>query len=184
MKLYIGNCSSLFDCNDIINEIKQHSVEPSHGHMELDPSNPYYNDYVLQTEMLRNAGYDDTTVEYRHYQSGKHFDNRYKEMIGDIVGAVPLLCWVSEIRPGKCTPWHWDINPWEEEHKKLGSLVRYFIFLTPPAPGHIFVTEDDSYYNEEQGSIYQYSDVHAWHAGTNVGLVPKMLLTFTGYKTS
>ena len=182
MKLYIGNCNTHFSCDELIAEVKKNIVDPFHGHMDLDPSNKFYQDSVYQTKILTEAGYDDHTVEYRHYQSGQHFDEKYQQMLGEITGCTPLMCWVSEIRPGKCTPWHWDINPWEEEHEKLGKLVRYFMFLTPPAPGHIFVTEDDAYYNEEQGSIYQYSDIHAWHAGTNVGLVPKMLLTLTGYQ--
>lgn len=181
MKLYIGNCETHFSCDDLILEINQHNVAPSHGHMHLDPTNLFYQESINQTQMLKNAGYDEKTVEYRHYQSGIHFDIKYKEMLGEITKCNPLMCWVSEIRPGKCTPWHWDINPWEDEHKKLGNLVRYFMFVTPPAPGHIFVTEDDAYYNETQGSIYQYSNIHAWHAGTNVGLIPKMLLTLTGY---
>ena len=75
-----------------------------------------------------------------------------------------------------------DINPWEKEHEQLGTLVRYFCFLSKPAAGHIFVTADDAYYMEQQGSIYQYADLHSWHAGSNVGLAPKFLLTFTGYK--
>lgn len=182
MKLYIGNCSSRFDCNEIINEIKQHTVEPQHGHLELDSSHLFYNDYISQTESLKAAGYTENTVEYRHYYAGKHFSNTYKNILGEIVGAVPLICWVSEIRPGKCVPWHWDINRDEEEHKKLGNLVRYFVFLSPPTFGHIFITENDAYYNEEQGSIYQYPDVHAWHAGSNVGLTSKYLLTLTAYQ--
>jgi len=182
MKLYIANCQETFDCEKLISECLQHTVEPCHGHMELDSSNPFYTEYLNQTKMLKDAGYDDHTVEYRHYQSGKHFDDRYKIMLGQMVGATPIMCWVSEIRPGKCTPWHWDINPWEEEHKKLGNLIRYFCFLSKPAPGHIFVTEEDAYYNESQGSIYQYKDIHSWHAGTNCGLVPKFLLTLTAYQ--
>jgi hypothetical protein len=179
MKHYVGN---FHKCDELINEIKNHTVETFHGHMELDASNPFYNDYVHQTELLKSAGYDDKTVEYRHYQSGIHFSEQYAQLLGKITNCTPIMCWVSEIHPGKCTPWHWDINPWEEEHKKLGDLVRYFMFVTPPAPGHIFVTGEDAYYNEAQGSIYKYSHIHEWHAGTNVGLVPKMLLTLTGYQ--
>lgn len=182
MKLFVGNANQKFDCNHLIEEIKQHNVDPAHGHMELDLDNPFYNEYVSQTKMLEEAGYNEHTVEYRHYQSGVHFNKRYEQQLAELVGCKPLMCWVSEIRPGKCAPWHWDINPWEEEQAKLGKLVRYFMFLTPPAPGHIFVTEDDAYYNEEQGAVYQYADIHSWHAGTNVGLIPKMLLTLTGYQ--
>jgi hypothetical protein len=182
MKLYVGNCNSHFSCNDLISEINQHTVEPNHGHLELEPNNPFYEESVYQTNLLKSVGYDENVVEYRHYQSGIHFSLNYSTMLGEITNCTPIMCWVSEIRPGKCTPWHWDINPWEHEHKKLGTLIRYFMFVTPPAPGHLFVTEDDAYYNEPQGSIYQYEDIHSWHAGSNVGLLPKMLLTLTGYK--
>jgi hypothetical protein len=182
MKLYIGNCQDKFDCENLISECLQHNVQPSHGHMELDSNNQFYKDYVEQTNMLAAAGYDEKTVEYRHYKSGEHFDKFYTEQLGKLVSAIPIMCWVSEIRPGKCTPWHWDINPWEEEHKKLGKLVRYFCFLSKPQPGHIFVTEYDAYYNEPQGAIYQYENLHSWHAGTNCGIVPKFLLTLTAYQ--
>jgi hypothetical protein len=181
MKKYVTTLTEEL-CESLIAEIKTHEVEPSHGHMELEESNLYYHEYIRQTTALRSAGYNEHTVEYRHYQSGMHFHKNYELAISVAVNAKPLMCWVSELRPGKCTPWHWDINPWEEEHKQLGELVRYFCFLSKPASGHIFVTEQDAYYNEPQGSIYQYDDIHSWHAGTNVGLVPKYLLTFTGYR--
>jgi len=181
MKQYVSAVTSTF-CETLIAELKTHEVEASHGHLALDVSNPYYTEYINQTELLKSAGYNENTVEYRHYQSGVHFHKNYETAIALAVNAKALMCWVSEIRPGKCTPWHWDINPWEKEHKQLGEIVRYFCFLSEPAPGHIFVTEQDAYYNEPQGSIYQYEDIHAWHAGTNVGLVPKYLLTFTGYR--
>jgi len=181
MKQYVSAVTPTF-CEALIAELKTHEVEASHGHLKLDVSNPYYTEYINQTELLKSVGYNENTVEYRHYQSGVHFHKNYETAIASAVNAEALMCWVSEIRPGKCTPWHWDINPWEEEHKQLGEIVRYFCFLSKPAPGHIFVTEQDAYYNEPQGSIYQYEDIHSWHAGTNVGLVPKYLLTFTGYR--
>ena len=181
MKQYVSAVTPTF-CETLIAELKTHKVEASHGHLELDVSNPYYTEYINQTELLKSVGYNESTVEYRHYQSGVHFHKNYATAIASAVNAKTLMCWVSEIRPGKCTPWHWDINPWEEEHKQLGEIVRYFCFLSKPAPGHIFVTEQDAYYNESQGSIYQYEDIHSWHAGTNIGLVPKMLLTLTGYQ--
>lgn len=182
MKIYIGNCQTKFDCNELINQLQQQTVEPFHGFMKFKSNDLYYDDYVKQTKMLEAAGYNEQSVEYRHYQSGTHFDSKYADMLGELVKATPIMCWVSEIRPGKCTPWHWDMNPWENEHKKLGKLVRYICFLSVPAPGHIFVTEQDAYYNEPQGSIYQYSTIHDWHAGANVGLVSKYLLTLTAYQ--
>ena len=178
----MANLSQSIDCDALIAECLAQEILPSHGHMKLDQDHPFYNDYVDQTKNLKFAGYDEYVVEYRHYQSSVHFSKDVEEKFGQLVSATPLMCWVSEIRPGKCTPWHWDINPWELEHKKLGTLVRYFCFLSKPQPGHIFVTADDAYYNEPQGAVYQYADMHEWHAGANVGLVPKFLLTFTGFK--
>lgn len=180
MKLHKGYAE--FNCEEMLAEIKQHTVVPSHGHMSLDVNNPFYSDSVDQMNMLAAAGYNDDTVEYRHYQSGTHFDKSYESILGKQLGVTPLMCWVSEIRPGKCTPWHWDINPWEKEQEKLGTLVRYFCFLSKPAPGHIFVTSTDAYYMEQQGAIYQYSTIHDWHAGSNVGVEPKFLLTLTAYQ--
>jgi hypothetical protein len=182
MKHYIGNCQSKFDCDTLIQHLQAQQVEPFHGFIELDPSDPYYNDIHSQKVALEQAGYTSDSIEYRHYQSGTHFDSNYTQLLGELVGCTPLMCWISEIRPGNCTPWHWDVNPWEDEHKKQGTLVRYFCFLSKPQPGHIFVTEQDAYYNEMQGAVYQYSDIHAWHAGSNVGVVPKFLLTLTGYQ--
>jgi hypothetical protein len=180
MKIYVGNCQEKFDCNELLAQLSDHVVEPVHGFMKFNPNDLFYEDYINQTKMLEESGYNESTVEYRHYKSGTHFSEKYTNMISEIVKVTPLMCWISEIQPGKCTPWHWDMNPWENEHKKLGNLVRYFCFLSKPQPGHIFVTEHDAYYNEPQGAIYQYADIHSWHAGSNVGLTPKYLLTLTG----
>jgi hypothetical protein len=184
MKKYIGNLQQYIDCDNIIRELLQHNVEVNHGHMDLPVDNPFYTESVKQTVMLKNAGYDDNTVEYRHYQSGKHFDNNVVDILSSITNTKPLMCWVSEIRPGKCTPMHWDINPWELEHKELGTIIRYICFLSKPEFGHVFVTDTDCYYLEDQGSIFQYSDIHQWHAGTNIGITPKYVLTFTGIISS
>ena len=182
MKNYIGNITTVVNCNALIEECLTHDVIPSHGYMELSEDNIFYNEYLEQTKALQLLGYNESMVEFRHYQSGNHFNKNVEIEFGNLVSATPLMCWISEVRPGKCVPWHWDINPWEEEHKKLGTLVRYFCFISQPQPGHIFVTKEDCYYNESQGTIYQYADIHDWHAGSNVGLVPKFLMTFTGFK--
>lgn len=179
---YIGNISSIIDCEGLIKTLSNHNVEPSHGHMELDNDNPFYEEYLKQTTMLDKAGYDASTVEYRHYKSGEHFDKDIENKLSEYLNCKPLMCWVSEIRPGKCTPWHWDINPWENEHKQLGTLVRYLMFVSKPGPGHVFVTEDMCFYNEEQGNLYQYPDLRTWHAGGNIGITPKFVLTLTGYQ--
>lgn len=182
MKKYIGNFNLQIDCDGILSDIKKHTVDANNGHMILPKDNPFYIDSINQTTLLQTVGYDASTVEYRHYQSGDHFSSDVTATFGQLVNATPLMCWVSEVRPGKCVPWHWDINPWELEHTQLGNLVRYFCFISKPQAGHIFVTANDAYYMEPQGAVYRYEELHQWHAGANVGLAPKFLLTFTGYQ--
>jgi hypothetical protein len=182
MKILIGNCDKVIDCDLLIDQVKQHTVEPYHGNMTLDPADQFYEDHLKQKELYNQAGYSADTVEFRHYYAGKHFDQSIADKFGEFVRAKPLLCFVSEIRPGKCAPWHWDINPWLGEQQQLGEIVRYVCFINKPKPGHIFVIEKECFYWELQGSVYQYPSLNSWHAGSNVGLESKFLLTFTGYQ--
>lgn len=183
MKICKGNISSFIDCNDLIRQVQQHTVEPYHGLMDLSPGDQFYEDYLYITQLAQMAGYNEgDSVEFRHYNAGEHFDQSIADQFSKFLNAKQLLCWVSEIRPGKCAPWHWDILPWEHEWKKLGNLVRYFCFISPPTPGHVFLVEDECFYFEEQGTVYQYPNLYVWHAGSNVGFSSKYLLTFTGYQ--
>ena len=182
---YVGNCQPNIDCESLIAHLKTQEGHIHYGNISLPEDNPYYQDSLIQKQQAIDAGYRDpgnNSLEFRHYNGGEQFDFSIVEAFADLVKAKPLLCWISEIRPGKCAPWHWDINPWEKEHEKLGKLVRYHCHLSKPKPGHIFIVEDQVFYNQEQGSIYQWSDLHAYHAGSNVGLETKFLFTFTGYQ--
>jgi hypothetical protein len=182
MKTLIGNCASLIDWDAVLAEIKTHDVAPYLGNMTLDPTNKYYGDYFRQRQLAEQAGYTKgDSVEFRHYYAGKHYSTDVDVKFGEFVGINPIMSFVSEIRPGKCAPWHWDINPWQTEHEKLGKLQRYLCFINKPKPGHVFMLEDTCFYWEDQGATYQYPSLDAWHAGANAGLEPKFLFTMTGY---
>ena len=47
MKLHVSTLTEQL-CESLITEISTHTVEPSHGHMELPKDNPYYNEYLNQ----------------------------------------------------------------------------------------------------------------------------------------
>mgnify|MGYP003346020067 CR=1 FL=1 len=55
MKIYIGNCQPKIDCDALINEIKQHTVEPYYGNMDLDSSNRFYEDHLIQKRQAEEA---------------------------------------------------------------------------------------------------------------------------------
>lgn len=179
MKQYIGNISQDL-CNELMYQCKQHDVNPYRGHMELDPTDKFYKDYLTQTQAALAAGYGDS-VEFRHYYPSQHFSLDFVTEFERIVNTTSLLCFVSEIRPGKCAPWHWDINPWLDTYPS-GQVVRYACFIDTPNPGQAFMIEDDCFYMEQQGNIYQYPSLNSWHAGFNAGLKTKFLFTFTGLR--
>jgi hypothetical protein len=184
MKMFVGNCAGVIDFGAMLAEIKQHVVEPYTGNMELDPTNKYYQDALMHKRLAEEAGYTkNDAIEFRHYYPGQHFDMKYVNQLAEFVQVTPLMSFVSEIRPGKCAPWHWDINPWEEEQEKLGTLHRYLCFITDPKPGHVFMVETEAFYWENRGNVYKYPHMHSWHAGANAGLEPKFLMTMTGYTT-
>lgn len=181
MKIKIGQISSIL-CNNLIEQCKQHTVEPYYGNMDLNPEDLYYKDHLKQKQLAEQAGYNKgDSIEFRHYYPEKHFSLDFITAFENIVNAKCLLSFVSEIRPGKCAPWHWDINPWLNDYPK-GEVIRYVCFIDKPKPGQAFMIEDECFYMESQGNIYQYPSLDSWHAGFNAGLKTKFLFTFTGLK--
>ena len=179
----IGNISNLVDCNDIISQCLQHDGETHRGHLKLDPSSIAYDSYITQTKMATDAGYDKNgAIEFRHFKPGKHFDNEFVNTFANYVSATPIVTFISEIKPGYMAPWHWDIDPFEDENAKKGEIIRFHMHLSKPEPGHVFILEDQVFYNIPQGNVYHWHNIKAWHAGTNCGMVPKYLFSFKGYR--
>ena len=171
-------------CNKLIEECSKHDVTPYYGNMDLNPNDLFYQDHLKQKNLAKQAGYTDgNSIEFRHYYPTEHFDNSFIKLFERKVKAECLIGFVSEIRPGKCAPWHWDINPWLNDYP-VGEVVRYVCFIDVPKYGQAFMIEDECFYLEEQGSIYQYPKLDSWHAGFNAGLDTKFLFTFTGLKTA
>lgn len=167
-------------CDSLINECVEHDVEPYYGNMTLDPNDLYYEDHLEQKRLAQSAGYTSgNSVEFRHYYPGQHFDVKYISAIEELTSLTCLIGFVSEIRPGKCAPWHWDINPWLDDYP-IDKVSRYACFIDVPKHGQAFMIEDDCFYMEPQGNIYKYPSLDSWHAGFNAGLESKFLFTFTG----
>jgi len=182
MKIFVGNCSSIINCDQLIAECIQHTVQPYHSNMDLDPVDLFYEDHLEQKQMAKAAGYTSgNSIEFRHYYPKQHFNESYISQFESFVNATCLLSFISEIRPGKCAPWHWDINPWLNDYPE-GEIVRYVCFIDKPKYGQAFMIEEDCFYMEPQGNVFQYPSLNSWHAGFNAGLDTKFLFTFTGLK--
>lgn len=181
---FIGNCSSYVDCQALINELsaKQGKIETGIRD-DYDPNHPQVKDYLYLKNLAEVSGYNKAgSVRFEHFYPGLDFDQSIADNFGKFVNATPKMIWVSKIMPGYCAPWHWDIIEHENEYRKEGEVVRFHCHLSKPKPGHVFMIENKAFYMEEQGNTYQWNDLRAWHAGSNVGLEPKWLLTFTGVR--
>lgn len=171
-------------CNNLILECQKHNVLPYTGNRDLTPDEPFYTDHIEQKRLAESAGYTlGNSIEFRHYYPNEHFDMSFIEDFEHRLNIESFSSFVSELRPGKCAPWHWDINPLFEKYKDR-EIVRMICFIDKPKHGQAFLLEDECFYLEPQGSVYQYPSVKSWHAGFNAGLETKFLFTISGFKKS
>jgi hypothetical protein len=180
---FLGNITNIFDCEKLISQVQKSQGELHCSNIDLPHDNYEYENHLQLKQMSRDAGYDNNdSMRFKHYKPGRDFDTEFVNIFCKFVNAKPLVVFVSEITPGKCAPWHWDIDQYELENAAKGELVRYHVHLSKPAPGHVFIIDDRVFYNESQGNTYQWHNRKSWHAGTNCGMSTKYLFAFKGYK--
>lgn len=180
-----GDFSKIIDCEKIVNQFKS---KP--GHIK-SPINPYgsgvefNNDQEKENlEMYNNWkrwGYiDNNSIEWINYYPDVDFASSDLDSILSVLKVTPKHIWVSSIRPGKCIPWHRDIESQEKQWAEEGELVRYTVFLNNPEPGQFFVVNDQCFHMIEQGSVYKWLKWDDYHLGSNTGTTQKYLLHIIG----
>ena len=183
---HIGNFKDYFDCDDLVKQLlnQQGDIRTS--------ATPYGNAVELDEELLEkkyeigdlwtNAGYmGSNTVEWINYYPGTHFDTTIVDKFGDLVNADPYNIWISSMRPGKCVPLHWDIIKEYQTHRHDPRMVRYSFFIDKPAPGKIFVLQDQAFHMIPQGDVYKWIKWDEWHLGFNCGLTQKFMFHYIGF---
>ena len=162
MTKYIGTTKGIVDWDGIIASIQPRSGDHNTVSSVVDRSESNWADnpvllgsYHEIISTWQRANYDLTNVEWWDYYPEQHYDLDIQTKFADIVNAEPLRVFVSEVMPGQCVPYHWDIEDHEEEWLKLGQLVRYVCFIDKPQFGHVFILEQECFYNVEQHLIYQ-----------------------------
>ena len=177
MKL-IGNTEQLIDWADIVAKLKNGNTlcyTP-----ESFPGGATFNEL---DRIWQEAGYkyNDPSVEWTNYFPGAGFDSTVVDTFQTIVGAKPWMVWISQIRPGKMAPWHFDAHSKLDELLALGTPVRYTCYIQEPHNGHISIVDDTSVYLPACGSIYEWPSYNAWHCGVNGGLTDKYMFNYWGY---
>ncbi len=180
MLKYFGNCASLFDWDSIIKDLEQQTpayIGPSHK----EGDNIVGLDSV--TTLWKNSGYrnwyEGGTVGWDMFLSGINFDESIAVKFGEFVGVENYTsCWISRIHQGMFAPQHWDVNDNEKELSAQPDRIRFHCHIDKPRWGHVLIVDDQCFYNQTQGDIWQWSSRKLWHAGSNCGLVPKYLFNF------
>jgi hypothetical protein len=176
MTKYIGVCNKI-DWNDIIKQLASATptyVGPSHKEGDLIPG------LKNVTDLWNRAGFKTVhqggNVGWDMFISGHSFDEKIAEKFCEFVGLDSYTsCWISRINIGHFSPWHWDVNDDEAELAKRQDIRRFHCHISPPEHGHVLIVEDKCFYNQPQGSVYEWPSRQSWHAGMNSGLVPKYL---------
>jgi hypothetical protein len=182
MKLFVGNCSEVVDCNNLIDICKQSGGHTMHGPQKIDAGQPMYEEYKEQYDLMVRGGYlNNNSIRFTHYYPDQHFDVKIAENFAKFCGVKHFGSFVSSIDPGFCAPWHKDIfNNYYKNLSMSYNLERFVMFLSEPTPGAGFILNDEVFYMEQQGNAYKFPEVHDWHAGFNVGFETKFILTLTG----
>lgn len=176
MTKYIGKCLDI-DWNSLIKDLEHTEptyIGPSHKEGDMIPG------LSEVINVWKRAGFktvhDGGNVGWDMFVSGKAFDSKIADQFCQFVGLDSYnSCWVSRIQIGHFSPWHWDVNDDEINLSQRTDIRRFHCHISVPSHGHILVVEDKCFYNQEQGSVYEWPSRTSWHAGMNCGLTPKYL---------
>lgn len=174
---YKGNISDHMDFDQLLSDIKKQQ-----GDLRLfDPKMFDLADPGMRMmgDLWSRAGYDPSSIEWFNYYSGKHFDAAYTEKFSELFGCQPLKVWVSEIRPGKFFPRHWDVDTDVSSYEGK-KLVRYHAHIQDYKFGQFFQVENQMCINYQKGDVYKWSSYDVWHGGGNIGMKPKYTFNYLG----
>lgn len=188
----VGSTKGIIDWSEVLKSILPKSgdyntpggvIERSSAELDnkLDPKSVRLKEsYTDIMDTWINSNYDLHKIQWYDYYPGEHFDIEVQNRFANLVNADPRRVFVSELWPGRCVPYHWDVEDKEEEWLQEGSLVRYVCFMDQPKFGHVLILENECYYNIQQHEIYEWHSYKSHHAGTNAGSEPYYLFHFLG----
>jgi len=177
VSFYQKNIANLIDTKGLLRTIK--SAEGDRRSYDPEFFNLAVEGFKEVSDNWANAKYDPSSIEWFNYYSGVHFSNGFTKEFASMFNAEPIKVWVSEIRPGKCFPYHWDVDTDTSKYVE-GKMVRYHMHLDDYKFGHFFVLENEYLSGYKAGDVYRWSDYRVWHGGGNIGETPKYIFNFLG----
>ena len=170
----IGNCSSIIDWNSVIRDCANTEpafVGPSHKRGDnlpgLDEILDLWEKHGYQT--LQNGG----NVGWDMFLPGQQFDSSVVDQFNNYFELECENFWISRVHPGRFAALHWDVH---DDEEIIGDRPRYHCHIGAPAFGHVFLVDEQCFYNQPQGTTYKWESRKLWHAGNNCGITPKYIL--------
>ena len=180
---YLGNCSGAIDWNSVVDGLDLNSSDTMEGG-ETNELNRRLHD--AQTKRLQAAGYTFAVsqgVTFYYWERGG-FDRSVLQQFGEWVNADMVFAWISAVRPGGCVPQHsdFDYDRYDQEiTENKHRLTRWHCHISPGEFGQVFCVEDQCFYLQPIGAVYQWQGLDLIHGGGNFGLSTKYLWSALGY---
>jgi len=179
---YVGNTNAIINWDQVIAGLEKcgHETHPGPFYGPKHKAGDPIPQLKEVTDIWTDAGYhrveDGGTVQWDMFFPGTHFDQSIVDKFVEHYNIEKYSSvWISRIWPGHFAPIHWDVNDMEEELAKYPDRLRWHCHIGKPTFGHVLIVEDQVFYNQQQGDVFQWDSRKYWHAGTNCGLTPKYL---------
>ena len=184
----IGSTENLIDWSSLLTSITprtgDHNTVTSvvdRSEVEAKNDSTLLNSYREIINTWKDAGYKLNNIEWWDYYPGEHFDISVQDKFAKLVNAEPRRVFISEVMPGRCVPYHWDVEDHEDEWIANGDrLVRYVCFIDKPTVAQSLILKDECFHLVPQHEVYRWDHYRDYHAGTNAGVGPYYLCHFVG----
>jgi len=199
-KKYITNTGNIVDWDRIISDLDRYPgtvfgkdiIDYHYDHnkkilLESDKESLKYH-YLKNPEGEINKAFvdDKESLEFFVWFPGKGYEKEIDTKIENLLGCKIATSWISKVNPGKCVAPHIDDEEIYDVQKLYEKqlLVRYHIHISKPSMGAAFFIEQDCYYYESQGSIFQWATADLLHCSMNAGIKPKFIYHAIGVLNS
>lgn len=138
--------------------------------------------YLEIYKMWEESKFNMSSIKWINYYPVIHYPVSVDDQMCEHLGINKLRSWISQIDPGYCAPWHWDVDDNESAYLELGEIQRYSCFISEPNNGQMFQLGDRYYTSQPQGTIIKWNNYKEWHAGVNAGITSKYMYHIMGYR--
>jgi hypothetical protein len=138
--------------------------------------------YLEIYKMWEESKFNMSSIKWINYYPTTHYPSLIDDQMCEQLGINKLRSWISQIDPGYCAPWHWDVDDNESAYLELGEIQRYSCFISKPNNGQMFQLGNQYYTSQPQGTIVKWNNYKEWHAGVNAGITSKYMYHIMGYR--